>query len=82
MEKAVKLQVRKDLNNHQQQNVIKLKGSLISRGYTQIIHIADQDDEFHINFFETSKDFKNEVQEFISAFIAKENLEDAIKIFK
>lgn len=82
MEKAVKLQVRKDLNNHQQQNVIKLKGSLISRGYTQIIHIADQDDEFHINFFETSIDSKNEVQEFISAFITKENLEDTIKLFK
>lgn len=71
MEKAVKLQVRKDLNNHQQQNVIKLKGSLISRGYTEIIHITDQDDEFHINFFETPADSKNEVQEFISAFLKK-----------
>lgn len=81
MEKAVKLQIRKDLNNKQQQNIIRLKGSLISRGYTEIIYIADQDDEFHINSFETSKDFKNEVQEFISAFITKENLEDAIKIF-
>lgn len=70
------------LNNHQQQNVIKLKGSLISRGYTEIIHIADQDDEFHINFFETSIDSKNEVHEFISAFITKENLEDTIKLFK
>lgn len=82
MEKAVKLQVRKDLDNRQQQNVIKLKGSLISRGYTQIIHIADQDEEFHVNFFETSADFKNEVQEFISAFIARENLEDTITLFK
>lgn len=81
MEKAVKLQVRKDLNNHQQQNVIKLKGSLISRGYTEIIHIADQDDEYHINFFETSNDFKNEVQEFINDFIKKENLEDTIRFF-
>jgi len=82
MEKAVKLQVRKDLNNHQQQNVIKLKGSLISRGYTEIIHIADQDDEFHINFFETSIDTKNEVREFINAFITKENLENTIKLFR
>lgn len=62
MVQDVKLQVRKDLSNHQQQNVIKLKGSLISRGYTQIIHIADQDDEFHINFFETAIDSKYEVQ--------------------
>jgi YesN/AraC family two-component response regulator len=82
MEKSVKMQVRKDLNNHQQQNVIKLKGNLISRGYTEIIHISDQDDEFHINFFETSTEFKNEVQEYINAFITKENLEGTIKIFK
>lgn len=82
MEKSVKLQVRKDLNSRQQQHVIKLKGSLISRGYTHVIHIADQDEEFHINFFETSNDFKNEVQEFISAFITKENLQDTIKLFK
>lgn len=82
MEKAVKLKVRKDLNNQQQQYVIQLKGSLISRGYTEIIHIADQDDEYHINFFETSKDFKNEVLEFISAFISKENLEDTVKLFR
>lgn len=81
MEKGVKMQVRKDLNNQQQQHVIKLKGSLISLGYTEIIHIADQDDEYHINFFETSKDFKNEVQEFINAFILRENLEDTIKLF-
>lgn len=82
MEKAVKLQIRKDLSNNQQQNIIKLKGSLISLGYTEIIHIADQDDEFHINFFETSKEFKNEVQEFISAFIKKENLENTVQFFK
>lgn len=82
MVQDVKLQVRKDLSNHQQQSVIKLKGSLISRGYTQIIHIADQDDEFHINFFETAIDSKYEVQEFINAFIIKENLEDTVTLFK
>lgn len=82
MEKDLKLQVRKDLSNHQQQNVIKLKGSLISRGYTQIIHIADQDEDFHINFFETAKNSKTEVQEFINAFIKKENLEDTVKLFQ
>ncbi|SCY75515.1 hypothetical protein SAMN02927916_3209 [Flavobacterium anhuiense] len=82
MKKDVKLQIRKDLNNNQQQNIIKLKGSLISRGYTEIIHITDQDDDFHLNFFETSPEFKNEVQEFIQTFIKKENLEDTVQFFK
>nr|WP_315242074.1 hypothetical protein [uncultured Flavobacterium sp.] len=82
MDKAIKLKVRKELDAKQQLNIIKLKGSLISKGYTEIIHILDQDDEFHINSFETSSETNNEVQEYIRAFIDKENLADAITLFR
>lgn len=82
MEKAIKLKVRKELDGRQQLNIIKLKGSLISKGYTEIIHILDQDDEFHINSFETRSESTNEVQEFITAFIHKENLADTISFYK
>ncbi|MFH6996566.1 hypothetical protein ACHRVZ_01470 [Flavobacterium sp. FlaQc-57] len=82
MEKAIKLKVRKELDSQQQLNIIKLKGSLISKGYTEIIHILDQDDEFHINSFETPVETKIEVQEFINAFIIKENLADTISLFR
>ncbi|MET0944595.1 MAG: hypothetical protein ABWY22_04250 [Flavobacterium sp.] len=82
MEKGIKLKVRKELDGRQQSNIIKLKGSIISKGYTQIIHIADQDEEFHINFFEIKTGAANEVQEFINAFIVRENLQDSISIFK
>ena len=81
MEKAIKLKVRKELNSQQQLNIIKLKGSLITKGYTEIIHILDQDDEFHINSFETPVETNMEVQEFINAFIIKENLADTISLF-
>ncbi|SMP35959.1 hypothetical protein SAMN06265346_12065 [Flavobacterium hercynium] len=80
MEKAIQLKVRKELNNQQQFNVIKLKGSLISSGYTEIIHIVDEDEEYHINSFETASGSKNEVHDFITAFITRENLEDTISI--
>ncbi|CAA9194444.1 hypothetical protein FLA105534_00146 [Flavobacterium bizetiae] len=80
MEKAVQLKVSKDLESHQQLKIIKLKGSLIAKGYTEIIHILDQDDEFHINSFETPAAYRNEVHDFISAFISKENLEDIITL--
>ncbi|CAA9195272.1 hypothetical protein B0A79_23315 [Flavobacterium piscis] len=82
MDKAIKLKVRKELDSQQQLNIIKLKGSLISKGYTEIIHILDQDDEFHINSFATPSETTNEVQEFIKAFIYKENLADTITIFR
>ncbi|WP_264529232.1 hypothetical protein [Flavobacterium sp. N502540] len=80
MEKAIRLKVKKDLGPREQANIIKLKGSLISRGYTEIIHISDQDEEYHINTFETSGERLNEVHQFISAFISRENLSDTLFI--
>ncbi len=77
----MKLKVRKELDARQQSNIIKLKGSLISKGYTEIIHILEQDDEFHSNSFEIETGDASEVQEFITAFIARENLQDSISIF-
>jgi hypothetical protein len=82
MEKEMRLKVRKELDARQQSHIIKLKGSLISKGYTEIIHILDQDDEFHINSFEIEMGTASEVQEFITAFIARENLAESISIFK
>jgi len=80
MEKAIRLRVRKDLDPRQHLTVIRLKGNLISKGYTEIIHIMDQDDEFHINSFEILPEHCREVQEYISGFISQEDLADAISI--
>lgn len=80
MEKAIQLKVRKDLDPRQQLTVIRLKGSLISKGYTEIIHISDQDEEFHINTFETDAEKRNDVQQYIAAFINSENLSDTVTI--
>ncbi|OIV40586.1 hypothetical protein [Flavobacterium johnsoniae] len=81
MEKGIRLKVRKELDGRQQSNIIKLKGSLISKGYTEIIHILDQDEEYHINTFDIESGTGIEVREFITAFIAREQLEDSISIF-
>lgn len=80
MQKEVRFTVRKDLAPQEQQRVIKLKGSLISKGYTEIIHIMDQDQEYHVNTFETPSDKRNEVRQYIEAFINTENLSQTISI--
>lgn len=78
MEKSIQLKVRKDLDPHQQLSVIKLKGSLISKGYTVIIHIMDQDEEFHINTFETPDDKLGDVQQYIAFLISSEDLSELV----
>ena len=80
MEKAIQLKVRKDLDAQMQHTILKLKGSLISKGYTEIIHILDQDEDFHINTFETELDKRNEVRQYIASFIEQENLAETISI--
>lgn len=80
MQKQVRFRVKKDLESRQQLRVIKLKGSLISKGYTEIIHIMDQDQQYHLNTFETQSDKQNEVRQYIAAFISSENLSEAITI--
>lgn len=80
MKKTIQLKVRKDLDARQQHTILKLKGRLISKGYTEIIHILDQDEEFHINSFETASGKRNEVQQYIAAFINSENLSDTVTI--
>ncbi|MBZ4034243.1 hypothetical protein K6T82_05660 [Flavobacterium sp. 17A] len=80
MEKTIQLKVRKDLDAREQHTILKLKGSLISKGYTEIIHILDQDEDYHINTFETATEKKNEVQQYIAVFIDKESLQRAVSI--
>lgn len=80
MEKPIQLKVKKDLDARQQLNVIRLKGSLISKGYTEIIHILDHDEEFHLNTFETDDEKRNDVQQYIAAFINSENLSDTVSV--
>ncbi|WKL49586.1 hypothetical protein Q1W71_07280 [Flavobacterium pectinovorum] len=81
MEKGIKLKVRKELDGRKQLNIIKSKGSLVPKGYTEIIHIVDQDEEFHINSFEIENGTGIEVRAFITAFIAREQLQDSVCIF-
>lgn len=78
MGKAIELRVKKDLDARQYNTIIKFKGSLISKRYTEIIHILDQDEHYHINIFETEADQRNEVQQYILSFISLENLSDTI----
>lgn len=82
MDKAIKLKVKKGLDSDQELKIIKLKGTLISKGYTEIIHIADENDNFYINSFSISIEIKNEAQDYILDFITKENLGDTITLLK
>jgi len=78
MDKTIKLRVKKEIDRSNELKVLKLKGSLITKGYTEIIHISDEDENFYLNSFSTSPDYKKEAEEFVLDYISIHNLQDTV----
>jgi hypothetical protein len=72
MEKTIRLRINKELKKEYERKIMNLKGSLISGGYTDIIHIDDEDELHHINFFTTER--RDEALELILTYIEQHTL--------
>ncbi|MGE6355314.1 hypothetical protein ACQKCJ_15710 [Flavobacterium sp. NPDC079362] len=80
MDKTIKLRVKKAIDNNGELKVLKLKGTLISKGFTHIIHIADENEDFYLNSFSTSPDHKKEAEDFVQDYISSHDLADTITL--
>lgn len=80
MYKTIKLRVKKEIDMSREHKVMKLKGSLITKGYTEIIHIADENEDFYLNSFSTSPDNIKDAEYFILDFIENQNLSVTITL--
>jgi hypothetical protein len=80
MDKTIKLRVKKEIGNSNELKVLKLKGALITKGYTEIIHIADENEDFYLNSFSTSSVIKKDVENFVLDYISNNNLADTITL--
>lgn len=80
MDKTIKLRVKKEIDRSNELKVLKLKGSLITKGYTEIIHIADENEDFYLNSFSISLDLKKEAEDFVLDYISANNLADTITL--
>lgn len=80
MNKTIKLRVRKESDRESELKVLKLKGTLITKGYTEIIHIEDENEDFYVNTFSTSTDLKKEVENYILDYISSHNVNDIITL--
>lgn len=78
MNKTIHLRVKKEIDRTSEAKVLKLKGALITKGYTEIIHIKDENEDFYLNTFSTDPDRKKEVESYVLEFIATNGLNDSI----
>ena len=80
MDKTIKLRVKKEIDNDDELKVLKLKGALIAKKYTEIIHIADENEDFYLNSFSTSPENKKEAEHFVLDYISDNNLMNTITL--
>ena len=80
MDKTIKLRVKREIDNSKELKILSLKGKLISKGYTEIIHIADENEDFYLNSFSTSPDHKKEAENFVLGYISDHNLAGMITL--
>ena len=80
MDTIVRLRVKKELDNRQHKSILDLKGSIISKGYTDIIHISDEGEEFHINSFSVLPEQKVAVLDYIVLNLKENNLDLIITV--
>lgn len=80
MNKTIKLRVKKEIDTESELKVLKLKGTLITKGYTEIIHIEDENEDFYVNTFSTSTDHKKEAENYILDYISSHNVNDIITL--
>jgi hypothetical protein len=80
MNKTINLRVKKEVNTTDELKIRKFKGTLITQGFTEIIHIADQDDIFYLNSFSISPDHKKQVEDFVIDYISDNDLQDTITL--
>ncbi|MNR19637.1 hypothetical protein D3C85_1364420 [compost metagenome] len=78
MNKTINLRVKKEIDRTSEAKVLQLKGALITKGYTEIIHIKDENEDFYLNTFSTDPDRKKEAENYVLEFITSNGLNNSI----
>ena len=80
MNKTINLRVKKEIDNNNELKVLKFKGTLITKGYTEIIHIADENENYYLNSFSILPEDKKQIEEFVLDYISDNNLMDTVTL--
>ena len=80
MDKIIKLRVKKEIDRANEIKVLKLKGTLITKGFTEIIHIEDENEDFYLNTFSTAPEQKKDAENYVLEYISTNNLNDTISL--
>ena len=80
MNTTIRLRIRKELDPATEKIIIRLKGSLIARNFTDIIYFDDDEQEYYIHHFTVETARKKEAADYIAGCIQEGNLSDIVML--
>jgi hypothetical protein len=80
MNTTIRLRIRKELDHATEKKIIRLKGGLIARNFTDIIYFDDDQDDFYMHYFTVETSRKREVSEYITACITNDALFSVVEL--
>ena len=81
MHTIIRFKIKKEVETPIARQILKLKGGLIARSYTDIIHFDDEEEEFYIHYFQVSDIKLVEAKSFIKDFSIENDLKNIIIMF-
>ena len=77
---TLRLRVPKEIDIITEKKVLKLRGGLIARGFTDIIYFEEDGPEHYIQHFTTETALVHEARDYIAECIVTESLSDTIEL--
>lgn len=80
MNTIIRIKIKKEVDAPVARKILKLKGNLIARSFTDLIHYDDADENNYIHYFTTEGGKRQEATDYILSYIAAEGLDDLVII--
>lgn len=82
MNTTIRLKIKKEVDTATARKILKLKGSIISNAFTDLIHYDDADQDNYIHYFTTLGPKREEALKHISSYIETEQISDFVYILE
>ena len=82
MNTTIRLRIRKELDPATEKKIIRLKGGLIAKTFTDIIYFDDDEQEYYMHYFTVETTRRKEAADYIAGCIQEGNLSDIVMLIE
>ncbi|MEE1896977.1 hypothetical protein V1389_01425 [Flavobacterium rakeshii] len=80
MNTTIRFRIKKELDPIAEKKIIRFKGSLIAKSFTDIIYFDEENQEYYVHYFIIETSRRKEVTDYITLCIERDSLLDTVTL--